>query len=109
MSSTRSSSMHIRVNPGIKEGVEPILAAIGLSFSDVFNLTLNQIYLKRRIPFELSSVELTENGYTPEVEAGLLLAAEEAHAAVANGTAKIYKNAAEMFAEWDKEDEEDDD
>jgi len=51
MSSTRSSSMHIRVNPRIKANAEPILAAIGLSFSDVFNLTLNQIYLKRKIPF----------------------------------------------------------
>ena len=47
MSSTRSSGMHIRVNPEIKAKAEPILAAIGLSFSDVFNLTLNQICLKR--------------------------------------------------------------
>jgi addiction module RelB/DinJ family antitoxin len=58
--------MHIRVDPEIKAQVEPILAAIGLSFSDVFNLTLNQIYLKRKLPFELSSTRLTENGYTPE-------------------------------------------
>ena len=109
MSNTRSSSMHIRVNPEIKARVEPILAAIGLSFSDVFNLTLNQIYLKRRIPFELSSIQLTENGYTADFEAELLAASEEAHAAIANGTAKPYQNTAEMFAEWDKEDAEDDD
>ena len=109
MSNTRSSGMHIRVNPEIKAKVEPILAAIGLSFSDVFNLTLNQIYLKRRIPFELSSIQLTENGYTPEFEAEVLAEAEKMYAAVANGTAKLYKNTAEMFAEWDKEDEEDDD
>jgi len=109
MSNTRSSGMHIRVNPEIKAQVAPILDAIGLSFSDVFNLTLRQIYLKRKIPFELSSVELTENGYTPEFEAEILAAAEECYAAVANGTAKVYKNAAEMFAEWEKEDEEDDD
>jgi addiction module RelB/DinJ family antitoxin len=62
MSKTRSSGMHIRVNPEIKAAVEPILSAIGLSFSDVFNLTLRQIYLKRKIPFELSSVQLSENG-----------------------------------------------
>ena len=108
MSDTRSSGMHIRVNPELKANVEPILAAIGLSFSDVFNLTLNQIYLKRRIPFELSSIQLTENGYTPEFEAVILAAAEESYAAVANGTAKMYKNTAEMFAEWDKEDDEGD-
>jgi len=104
MSNTRSSGMHIRVNPEIKAKVEPILAAIGLSFSDVFNLTLNQIYLKRRIPFELSSIQLTENGYTPDFEAELLASSEESHAAVANGTAKLYKNAAELFADLDLED-----
>ena len=36
LSNTRSSGMHIRVNPEIKAKVEPILAAIGSSFSDVF-------------------------------------------------------------------------
>ena len=108
MPNTRSSGMHIRVNPEIKASVAPILEAIGLSFSDVFNLMLRQIYLKRRIPFDLSSVELSENGYTPEFEAEILAMAEEDYAAIANGTAKLYKNTAEMFAEWDKEDEDDD-
>ena len=104
MSDTRSIGMHIRVNPEIKASVEPILAAIGLSFSDVFNLTLNQIYLKRRIPFELSSIQLTENGYTENFEAELLAESEELHTAVANGTAKLYKNSAELFADLDAED-----
>ncbi len=104
MSETRSSGMHIRVNPEIKASVEPILAAIGLSFSDVFNLTLRQIYLKRRIPFELSSVQL--NGYTPEFEAAILAEAEELYAAVENGTAKKYSSAAELFADLEAEDDE---
>ena len=107
MSNTRSSGMHIRVNPEIKTKVEPILAAIGLSFSDVFNLTLNQIYLKRRIPFELSSVQLTENGYTPEFEAEVLAMAEKDYAAIASGTARLYKNAEEFFADLDSEDDDD--
>ena len=106
MSDTRSSGMHIRVNPEIKASVEPILAAIGLSFSDVFNLTLRQIYLKRKIPFELSSVQLTENGYTPEFETEVLRTAEEDYAGIKNGTARLYNNTAEMFAEWDKEDDD---
>ena len=106
MPDTRSSGMHIRVNPEIKANVEPILAAIGLSFSDVFNLTLNQIYLKRKIPFELSSLQLTENGYPTEFEAMLLADAEECYAAVANGTAKTYKNAAELRSALDAEDDD---
>jgi len=104
MPNTRSSGMHIRVNPEIKASVEPILDAIGLSFSDVFNLTLKQIYLKRKIPFELSSLQLTENGFTPEFESALLTDADECHAAVAHGTAKLYKNAAELRTELDAED-----
>ena len=106
MSTTRSSGMHIRVNPEIKAKAEPILAAIGLSFSDVFNLTLNQICLKRRIPFELSSLQLTENGYTPQFEAEILKTADEDYAAINNGTAKLYNNTAEMFASWDKENDD---
>ena len=108
MQNTRSASMHIRVNPEIKAKAEPILTAIGLSFSDVFNLTLNQIYLKRRIPFELSSTQLTENGYTPDFEAQLIAESDELHAAVANGTAKLYQNAAELFADLDTEDDDND-
>ena len=104
MPNTRSSGMHIRVNPKIKAEAEPILAAIGLSFSDVFNLTLNQICLKRKLPFELSSVQLTENGYTVDFETKLLAESEELHAAVANKTAKLYKNASELFADLDAED-----
>ena len=105
MSDMRSSGMHIRVNPEIKAKVEPILAAIGLSFSDVFNLTLNQIYLKRRIPFELSSLQITENGYTADFEMELLSASAESHTAVANG-AKTYRNAAELRAALDAEEED---
>ena len=109
MANTRSSGMHIRVNPEIKAKAEPILAAIGLSFSDVFNLTLNQICLKRKIPFELSSIQITENGYTADFEAELLAESEKLHTALANGTAVPYRSAKEMFAEWDKEDAEADD
>ena len=105
MANTRSSGMHIRVNPEIKASVEPILSAIGLSFSDVFNLTLRQIYLKRKIPFELSDLQLTENGYTSEFEAEILSNAEECYVAVANGNVKRYKNAAELSAVLDAEDD----
>jgi len=105
MPNTRSSSMHIRVNPEIKTKAEPILDAIGLSFSDAFNLMLHQIALKRKIPFEVSATKLTENGYTYEFEAMILAEAEECYAAVANG-AKTYKTAAELRAALDTEDDD---
>jgi len=97
--------MHIRVNPEIKASVEPILAAIGLSFSDVFNLTLNQIYLKRKLPFELSSIQLTENGYTADFENEILSASHDSYAAIANG-AKTYESAAALRAALDAEEDD---
>ncbi len=100
MSNTRSSGMHIRVNPQIKAEVEPILSAIGLSFSDVFNLTLRQICLKKKIPFELSSIQLTENGYTTEFEQELLTEAEHCYTA---STVMSYNNVLEMREALDKE------
>jgi addiction module RelB/DinJ family antitoxin len=106
VANTRSSGMHIRVNPDIKAKAEPILAAIGLSFSDVFNLTLKQICLQRKIPFELTAVQLTENGYPPELEAKLLAESNRLHSAVADSSVKPYRSTKEMFAMWDKEDAE---
>ena len=63
------------------------------------------LYLKRKIPFELSAIQLTENGYTTDFEEGLLAVAEEAYAAVANG-AITYKSAAELRAALDAEEDD---
>ena len=64
--------------------------------------------LKRKIPFELSSLQLTENGFTPAFEAEVLAEANKDYTAIANGTARRYKNAAELRAELDAEDDEED-
>ena len=106
MPDTQSSDIYISVDPEIKARVEPILTTIGLSFSDVINLTLNQIYLKRKIPFELSSTQMTENGYTPEFEAELLTEAENAYVAVDNGST-TFRSAAELRMALDVEDDDD--
>jgi len=55
MNTTKSASMHIRINPKVKKEVEPILEDIGLSLSDVFNMLLNQIRIRGEIPFTLVS------------------------------------------------------
>ena len=105
MAGTRSSNIHLRVNPDVIARAAPILEAIGLSFSDAFNLMLNQIFLKRRIPFELSSTRTTENDYTPEFELGILSDADNTYTALVNQTARLHGSTAKMFSEWDKEDE----
>jgi len=60
---------------------------------------------EQKIPSELSSVQLTENGYTPKFEAELLSASEESYTAVANGTARLYKNASELTADLDADED----
>jgi hypothetical protein len=55
----------------------------------------------------LSSIQLTENGYTPEFEAELLAESDALRAAIANGTAKGYRNAAELRAALDAEGDDD--
>jgi len=50
--------------------------------------------------------KLTENGYTPEFEAEVLRSAKDDYVAIKNGTAMLYRNTAEMFAEWDKENDD---
>ena len=50
-------------------------------------------------------MQLTENGYTPQLEAELLAESEKCYAAVGNGTATLYKNSTEMFADLDAEDD----
>ncbi|MCL2055395.1 MAG: hypothetical protein FWG90_13320 [Oscillospiraceae bacterium] len=60
----------------------------------------------RHIRVEPKIKAVDEDGYTPELEAALLAAAEECYAAVANGTAKLYKNAEELFADMDAEDDD---
>ena len=49
----KSSSMHIRVNPDVKEKAMFVLDEIGISVSDLFNMVLNQVAIQHKIPFEM--------------------------------------------------------
>jgi len=50
---TKSTSIHIRINPQVKEKAAPVLKDIGISYSDLFIMLLNQVAIQHRIPFEL--------------------------------------------------------
>ena len=106
MSASTMTNINIYVNNDIKNKAQDIFTALGLDMASAVNIFLRQTIHKNGIPFELSSVQLTENGYTPNFEAEILAEAEACYASVANGTAKIHKNTAEMFAAWDEEDDD---
>ena len=49
----KSSVVHARVDTELKENVENILAAVGLTPTDAINLMFKQIELNNGLPFEI--------------------------------------------------------
>ena len=49
----KNTTLNLRVNAEVKEQAGMILDAMGLSFSDAFNLMLHQIRIQRALPFEV--------------------------------------------------------
>jgi addiction module RelB/DinJ family antitoxin len=70
----KNATINLRVNAEVKEQAGFILDAMGLSFSDAFNLMLHQVRIQRCLPFEviaysntprpetLAFIERIENG-----------------------------------------------
>ena len=49
----KTSSIHIRVEPKVKEKVEEILNKLGMTSTEAINIYLKQIILNSGIPFEI--------------------------------------------------------
>jgi len=52
---SKNTTINLRVNAEVKEQAGMILDAMGLSFSDAFNLLLHQVRIQRGLPFEVVS------------------------------------------------------
>ena len=64
-SAIKSSHMHIRVNPAVKEKAMTVLNEMGISASDLFNMLLNQVAIQHRIPFTMvDSQYVCQQGFT---------------------------------------------
>ena len=50
---SKNTTINIRVNAEVKEQAGLILDAMGLSFSDAFNLMLHQVRIQRSLPFNV--------------------------------------------------------
>ena len=50
---SKNTTVNLRVNSEVKEQAGMILDAMGLSFSDAFNLLLHQVRIQRSLPFEV--------------------------------------------------------
>ena len=49
----KTSSMHIRVEPNVKEEAEKILNNLGMNSTEAINIFLRQVILNSGIPFEV--------------------------------------------------------
>ena len=49
---TTQASIHVKVDPEIKTKSEYILNKIGISMSDLINMTLRRVIHERRLPFD---------------------------------------------------------
>ena len=49
----KTSSMHIRVEPNVKEEAEKILNNLGMNSTEAINIFLRQVILNSGIPFEI--------------------------------------------------------
>ena len=51
---TKTSSVYVRLEPGVKESAEQVLTALGLPLSSAANIFLKQVAMRRCIPFSLA-------------------------------------------------------
>ena len=63
----RTAMIHARTDAGLKVEVEPILKSLGLSYTEAINLFLNQVRMRKGLPF---AVEIPESVFISVVERG---------------------------------------
>lgn len=82
-----STTIQIRTKAQLKNDAQKIFNTLGLDLSTAINIYLQQVVLRKGIPFTM----LTENGMTPAMEAKILK-----EVAWAKKYGKRYSSAEEM-------------
>lgn len=87
----KTDTLHIRIEPSVKQKAEKTLNDLGLSITDAINVFLNQVILHDGIPFEIRKPRF--NKETIEVIEDIKKG---------KNLSKTFNNADEMFEELDK-------
>ena len=70
----KNATINLRVNTEVKEQAGKILDAMGLTFSDAFNLMLHQVRIQRSLPFDVVAYSHTPKpetlAFVEQVESG---------------------------------------
>ena len=56
----KTDTLHIRVEPSVKQRAEETLNELGLSITEAINVFLNQVILNEGIPFEIKKTRLNK-------------------------------------------------
>lgn len=87
----KTDTLHIRVEPTVKQKAEKTLNDLGLSITEAINVFLNQVILNDGIPFEIKK---------PKFNKETIQAIEDTK----NGKnlSKVFNSVDEIFEELDK-------
>ena len=87
----KTDTLHIRIEPSVKQRAEKTLNDLGLSITEAINVFLNQVILNDGIPFEVKK---------PKFNKETIQAIEDTK----NGKnlSKTFNSVNEMFEELDK-------
>ena len=56
-----TADIHVKVDPEVKTGAEKVLKEIGITMSDLINMTLRRVVRERRVPFETADARVPRN------------------------------------------------
>ena len=87
----KTDTLHIRVEPSVKQKAEKTLNELGLSITDAINVFLNQVILNEGIPFAIVK---------PRFNSESINAIEDTKNN--KNLSKTFDNVDEMFEELDK-------
>ena len=87
----KTDTLHVRVEPSVKQKAEETLNDLGLSITEAINVFLNQVILNDGIPFEIKK---------PRYNKETIQAMEDTKKG--KNLSKTFNNVDEMFEELDK-------
>jgi addiction module RelB/DinJ family antitoxin len=109
----KNTTINLRVDKEVKEQAGEILASLGLTLSEAFNLMLHQVRIVRGLPFEIKQrlpIELNDGFGSYICEYGHVhnyskFDFEAVEREIADPNTKVYDTVEEMWADLNSEEE----